>query len=177
MVYPERKFPTFLAWNDTLLRKRQEDEINKNIFGMGGLVVQAIDKHPFNGDMNQDIEEEHVPDAEHHAIEAGAEENIAQMKHHKNKTDAINEAINEANAEEDITQKVSINEANAVDGRREKKHKKRSHRNKKRSHKKYSDTDSGAEDLEEVSKIQLSCITVSLLNHHTKYKYCFFHVT
>ena len=176
MVYPERKFPTFLAWNDTLLRKRQEDEINKNIFGMGGLVVQAIDNHPSNGDLNQDIEQQHVPDAEHHAIEAGAEENIAQMKHHKNKTDAINEAINEADAEEDITQKVSINEANAVDGRREKKHK-RSQRKKKRSHKKYSDTDSGAEDLEEVSKIQLTCITVSLSNHHTKYNYCFFHVT
>ena len=169
MVYPQRKFPTFLALNDTLLRKRQEDEINKNIFGMGGLVVQAIDKHPSNGDLNQDIEQQHVPDAEHHAIEAGAEENIAQMKHHDNKTDAINEAVNEADAEEDMPQKLSINEATAVDGRREKKHK-RSHRKKKRSHKKYSDTDGGAEDLEEVSKIKLSCITVSLLNHHTKYK-------
>src|SRR3954470_22165625 len=102
MVYPERKFPTFLAWNDTLLRKRQEDEINKNIFGMGGLVVQAIDKHPSNGDLNQDIEQQYVPDAEHHAIKASAEESIEQMENHDNKTDATNEAVNDANAEEDM---------------------------------------------------------------------------
>src|SRR5204862_6379529 len=101
-----------------------------------------------NGDLNQDIEQQHVPDAEHHAIKAGAEESIEQMENHDNKTDATNEAVNDANAEEDMPH--PINEATTVEGRREKKHK-RSHRKKKRSHKKYSDTDSGAEDLEEVS--------------------------
>src|SRR4051812_40501366 len=100
--------------------------MTKNIFGKEELVVQTIDKVSIDEEVHQEIEEQHYPDAEYHEIEADAEEGRRQKKYHEN-------------------------EADAEEGRRQKKHKKKSHKKKKRSHKKHSDTESGAEDLEENS--------------------------
>ena len=80
--------------------------MTKNIFGKGKLVVQTIDKVSIDEEVHQESEEQHYPDADHHEIEADAEEGIAQKKHHEN-------------------------EADAEDGTRQKKHKKRSHKKKK----------------------------------------------
>ena len=56
-VYPERAFPTLLAWNDILLQERQTDEMNKNIFGKGELVAQATDEISIHGDVHHESEE------------------------------------------------------------------------------------------------------------------------
>ena len=66
--------PTFLAWNDILLRDRQADEMTKNIFRKGDLVVHTIDKVSIDEEVHQESEDQHYPDAEHHENEADAED-------------------------------------------------------------------------------------------------------
>src|SRR5438270_13114496 len=60
-TYPDRTTPTFKAWNNSLLRDRQSQEMNSIKFGSGNLmpVFTGQNKHHAN---SQENEEEHVND-------------------------------------------------------------------------------------------------------------------
>src|SRR4051812_50020544 len=60
-TYPDRTLPTFKAWNDSLLRDRQSQEMNSINFGSGDLMPVFTDQNELHTN-SQENEEEHVND-------------------------------------------------------------------------------------------------------------------
>ena len=55
-VYPPRTMPTFKAWNDSLLRDRQSQELNNINFGSGELMPVIADQHKTRTDSQEEDE-------------------------------------------------------------------------------------------------------------------------
>src|SRR3954468_2924247 len=64
-VYPPRTMPTFKAWNDSLLRDRQSQEMNIINFGSDELMPVIADQPPTRTDSQEEDEAcDHNPDEE-----------------------------------------------------------------------------------------------------------------
>src|SRR5205809_2477806 len=64
-VYPDRTMPTFKAWNDSLLRDRQSQEMNSNNFGIGELMSVIADQPPTRTDSQEEDEERGEENMDH----------------------------------------------------------------------------------------------------------------
>src|SRR3954469_10854475 len=53
MVYPKRIVPTFKGWTDQLLRDRQTEDITRNRFGQGDLVLHPADNAKEDADYDE----------------------------------------------------------------------------------------------------------------------------
>src|SRR3954465_11040367 len=85
-VYPPRTMPTFKAWNDSLLRDRQSQEMNSINFGSDELMPVIADQPPTRTDSQEEDEAcDHNPDEER------GEENMDHVVSSKGKRCAENQ--------------------------------------------------------------------------------------
>src|SRR3954469_219581 len=59
MTYPDRTLPTFKAWNDSLIRERQSQEMDTIEFGNGELMPIFTGQQRNSTESQEEEEEEH----------------------------------------------------------------------------------------------------------------------
>ena len=117
MVYPKRIVPTFKGWTDQLLRDRQTEDITRNRFGQGDLVLHPADNAKEDADYDE-VNQGDMQQDDHGSADEGVQTETGEGR---GKTKR--------------------------DGRRR--------TSKRKPQTAPSDTESGGEDMEEVSSLQL----------------------
>src|SRR5436189_5072066 len=75
-TYPDRTMPTFKAWNDSLLRDRQSQEMNSINFGSGKLMPDIANQPPTRTDSQEEDEERGEENIDQNPDEERGEENM-----------------------------------------------------------------------------------------------------
>src|SRR5438045_1723952 len=87
-VYPDRTMPTFKAWNDSLLRDRESQEMNSINFGSGELMPVIADQPPTRTDSQEEDEERGEENMDHNPDEEKEEEDMDHVVNSKGKRHA-----------------------------------------------------------------------------------------
>ena len=86
--------PTFKAWNDSLLRDKQSQEMNSINFGSGELMPVIADQPPTRTDSQEEDEERGEENIDHNPNEERGEENMDHNPDEEREEEDMDHVVN-----------------------------------------------------------------------------------